>query len=76
MKQHRLTIEASFRPEMVERILRVVRHRGFQICTMNLVSDVNTGKIVIDMTVTSPRSVDLLTTQLNKLLDVTNVQVR
>lgn len=76
MKQHRLTIEAYFRPEMMERILRVVRHRGFQICTMNMVSEVNAGKIIIDMTVISPRSVDLLSTQLNKLLDVANVQVR
>ena len=29
MNQHQLSIEARFRPEILERILRVVRHRGF-----------------------------------------------
>lgn len=32
MMQHSLSIQARFRPEVVERILRVVRHRGFELC--------------------------------------------
>lgn len=76
MMQHQLSIEARFRPELLERILRVVRHRGFQICAMNMASGANTDNINIEMTVASQRSVDLLSTQLNKLLDVASVQIQ
>ena len=31
MKQHQVTIFAQPRPELLERVLRVVRHRGFQL---------------------------------------------
>ncbi|EXU74678.1 MULTISPECIES: acetolactate synthase 2 small subunit [Erwinia] len=75
MMQHHLSIEARFRPEILERILRVVRHRGFRVCTMNLASAGNTDNVNIEMTVASQRSVDLLSTQLNKLMDVANVQI-
>ena len=36
MNQHNITIEARFCPEILERILRVIRHRGFHICSMNM----------------------------------------
>lgn len=76
MKQHQLSIEARFRPEILERILRVVRHRGFQVCSMNMVSLVNTSNINIEMIVASQRSVDLLSTQLSKLMDVACVEIQ
>ncbi|KQN60260.1 acetolactate synthase 2 small subunit [Erwinia sp. E602] len=76
MMQHQLSIEARFRPEILERILRVVRHRGFQVCTMNMVPSANAENINIEMTVASPRSVDLLSTQLSKLMDVACVQTQ
>lgn len=76
MKQHQLSIEARFRPEILERILRVVRHRGFQVCSMHMASRVNTDSINIEMTVASQRSVDLLSTQLSKLMDVACVQIQ
>ncbi|MBP2169182.1 acetolactate synthase II small subunit [Erwinia toletana] len=76
MNQHQLSIEARFRPEILERILRVVRHRGFQICAMNMAAASNVNNINIEMTVASQRSVDLLSTQLSKLMDVACVQVQ
>ncbi|MEM6162661.1 acetolactate synthase 2 small subunit [Erwinia sp. P6884] len=76
MMQHQLSIEARFRPEILERILRVVRHRGFQISAMNMASVTNSDNINIEMTIASPRSVDLLSTQLSKLMDVACVQVQ
>ncbi|CAH0291639.1 acetolactate synthase 2 regulatory subunit [bacteria symbiont BFo1 of Frankliniella occidentalis] len=76
MMQHQLSIEARFRPEILERILRVVRHRGFQVCAMNMASLVNSDNINIEMTVASQRSVDLLSTQLSKLMDVACVQTQ
>lgn len=76
MMQHQLSIEARFRPEILERILRVIRHRGFQVCRMNMASLANTDNINIELTVASQRSVDLLSTQLSKLMDVACVQVQ
>lgn len=76
MNQHQLSIEARFRPEILERILRVVRHRGFQVCAMNMASATNAENINIEMTVASQRSVDLLSSQLSKLMDVACVQIQ
>ena len=36
MKQHQVTIFAQPRPELLERVLRVVRHRGFQLSVINM----------------------------------------
>lgn len=76
MMQHQLTIEARLRPEILERILRVVRHRGFQVCAMNMSSGENSDNINIAMTVASQRPVDLLSTQLSKLMDVATVHIQ
>ncbi|WP_075183391.1 acetolactate synthase 2 small subunit [Pantoea sp. 1.19] len=76
MNQHQLSIEARFRPEILERILRVVRHRGFQVCAMNMASAHDADSINIELTVASQRPVDLLSTQLSKLMDVACVQVQ
>ncbi|TPE11736.1 acetolactate synthase 2 small subunit [Pantoea vagans] len=76
MNQHQLSIEARFRPEILERILRVVRHRGFQVRSMNMASVANAENINIEMTVASQRSVDLLSSQLSKLIDVACVQIQ
>ena len=36
MMQHQVAVQARFNPETLERVSRVVRHRGFQICSMNM----------------------------------------
>ncbi len=76
MMQHNVSIQARFRPEMLERVLRVVRHRGFQVCAMNMNQMANNENINIELTVASERSVDLLSVQLNKLMDVASVEVQ
>jgi len=76
MMQHQLALQARFRPETLERVLRVVRHRGFQVCSMNMVADLNPENINIELTVASPRSIDLLFSQLSKLVDVACVEVQ
>ncbi|CFQ42607.1 acetolactate synthase 2 small subunit [Yersinia bercovieri] len=75
MIQHQLSIQARFRPEMLERVLRVVRHRGFQVCAMNMSSMINAENINIELTVASGRPVDLLSSQLSKLMDVACVEI-
>ncbi|MBT0727459.1 acetolactate synthase 2 small subunit [Rosenbergiella australiborealis] len=75
MNQHQITIAASYRPEALERILRVVRHRGFEIKAMQMVQTSGPEQINIEMTVASNRGIELLSTQLTKLMDVDSVNV-
>ncbi|WP_435951574.1 acetolactate synthase 2 small subunit [Dryocola sp. BD626] len=76
MMQHQLAVQARFRPETLERVLRVVRHRGFQICSMNMAAVGNTDNINIELTVASLRPVELLFSQLSKLVDVGRVEIQ
>ncbi len=76
MMQHQVNVQARFNPETLERVLRVVRHRGFQICSMNMETAGDAQNINIELTVASQRSVDLLFSQLNKLVDVASVAVQ
>jgi len=76
MMQHNVSIQARFRPEMLERVLRVVRRRGFQVCAMNMSPMINAENINIELTVASQRSVDLLSSQLRKLMDVACVEIQ
>ncbi|AHF73048.1 acetolactate synthase 2 regulatory subunit [Candidatus Sodalis pierantonius str. SOPE] len=76
MMQHSLSIQAHFRPEVVERILRVVRHRGFELCALNMTPRTEAEGINIHLTFASKRSVDLLSAQLSKLMDVACVEIQ
>ncbi|EKS7813745.1 acetolactate synthase 2 small subunit [Edwardsiella piscicida] len=73
--QHHLAIQARRRPEILERVLRVVRHRGFEIHAMNMAQDGDCDSVSIELTVASTRPVTLLSSQLSKLLDVARVDV-
>ena len=75
MKQHQLTISARPRPEVVERVLRVVRHRGFQLCSINMESAVDCQELSLTVTVASIRPIESLQAQLAKLIDVMQVEV-
>lgn len=76
MMQHQLSLQARFSPETLERVLRVVRHRGFQLCSMNMIAAGNTDDINIELTVASLRPVELLFSQLSKLVDVGHVEIQ
>ncbi|WP_455426217.1 acetolactate synthase 2 small subunit [Dryocola sp. LX212] len=76
MMQHQLAVQARFRPETLERVLRVVRHRGFQLCSMNMVTLGSSDNINIELTVASLRPVELLFSQLSKLVDVACVEIQ
>lgn len=71
MNQTELTIVANHRPEVLERILRVIRHRGFVITTFKMKLESN--KIWCDLLVESKRDVHLLINQIAKLYDVIDV---
>lgn len=75
MREHQLLVKARQRPEILERILRIVRHRGFRVSSMNM-AQVSDDNIHLSLTVTSERPLHLLTTQLDKLMDVDYVEVQ
>ena len=66
--EHQIELTAQHRPEVLERILRVVRHRGFTVTQMDmqLIDD----KVRLKFTVKSDRTLDLLVSQLEKLPDM------
>ena len=66
--EYQIELTAQHRPEVLERILRVVRHRGFTVTQMDmqLIDD----KVRLKFTVKSDRTLELLLSQLEKLPDV------
>jgi len=70
--EHQIELTAQHRPEVLERILRVVRHRGFTVTQMDmqLIED----KVRLKFTVKSDRTLDLLVSQLEKLPDVIEIK--
>ena len=70
--EHQIDLTAQHRPEVLERILRVIRHRGFTVTQMNmqLIDD----KVRLKFTVKSDRTLDLLVSQLEKIYDVVEIK--
>lgn len=71
MQQYQFVIKANKRPETLERLLRVIRHRGFEVLSLN--AENNGSEITLNVTVQSERSVELLLNQLVKLPDVVTI---
>ncbi|GIC78405.1 acetolactate synthase [Moritella sp. F3] len=70
---HEVVIEAANTLEILERVLRVIRHRGFRVRTMNSEQMNDCNSIKITVTVSGERGIDLLTKQLDKLFDVSKL---
>lgn len=70
--EHQIELTVQHRPEVLERILRVIRHRGFTMTQMDmqLIDD----KVRLKFTVKSDRTLDLLVSQLEKLPDVIEIK--
>jgi len=66
-QQIKLVVNQS--PEILERILRVARHRGFKVEFLDWNNE--TGELLL--TVSSSRALNLLKTQLVKIIDVKEV---
>lgn len=72
MNQYTFELTAQHRPEVLERVLRVIRLRGFTVTNMDMAL-VET-KVQLKITVKSDRTFDLLVNQLAKLLDVIEIK--
>ena len=70
--EHQIELTAQHRPEVLERILRIARHRGFTVTQMDmqLIDD----KVRLKFTVKSDRTLDLLVSQLEKIYDVVEIK--
>ncbi|MCL1076254.1 acetolactate synthase 2 small subunit [Shewanella dokdonensis] len=72
---HHLVLTLEQRPEVLERVLRVTRHRGFRVCDMRL-SEQEDKRLLLDMAVDSDKAIELLSRQLDKLMDVSTCVVQ
>ena len=72
MNQYTFDLIAQHRPEVLERVLRVIRLRGFTVTNMDM-SLVDT-QVQLKITVKSDRTFDLLVNQLAKLPDVIEIK--
>lgn len=71
MQQYQFVIKANKRPETLERLLRVIRHRGFEVLSLHAEND--GSEITLKVTVQSEKAVELLFNQLVKLPDVLTI---
>ncbi|EGA65078.1 acetolactate synthase 2 small subunit [Vibrio brasiliensis] len=75
MERYLIDIKADDKPVLLERVLRVVRHRGFTVRqvagTQNHESKIASVEIIVD----SDRPISFLTNQIEKLWDVRTVEV-
>ena len=75
MERYLIDIKADDKPVLLERVLRVVRHRGFivrQVAgTQSHESKIASVEIIVD----SDRPISFLTNQIEKLWDVRTVEV-
>ncbi|MGS0675776.1 acetolactate synthase 2 small subunit [Shewanella sp. 0m-4] len=74
MNNYSLALNVQQQPEVLERVLRVARHRGFKVANLSMQLNSN-NSTSIDMLVESEREIGLLTNQINKLIDVIDCQV-
>lgn len=72
MNHYTFELTAQHRPEVLERILRVIRLRGFTVTNMEMAL-VET-KVQLKITIKSDRTFDLLVNQLEKLPDVIEIK--
>ncbi|MDX1304268.1 acetolactate synthase 2 small subunit [Photobacterium sp.] len=73
MERYLLDIKADDKPVLLERVLRVIRHRGFIIkkvvATQNHESKIASVEIIVD----SDRPISTLINQIEKLWDIRTV---
>lgn len=75
---YELNIIANNSPVVLEKMLQVARYRGFTVNEMEVKPRVcdqtNITELLINLSVQSTNTVDLLTRQLEKVFDITKVQ--
>lgn len=63
------------KPAALERVLQVVRYRQFQLEALQMQPD-GQDKLTVNMKVSSQQSINILTSQLNKLYDLARLSIQ
>ncbi len=71
--KYSVIIKANNSPELLERLLRICRHRGFSVQNINAETTENEQSLDVSLTVCSDRPISLLSKQLEKQFGVTQV---
>ncbi|AMG30629.1 acetolactate synthase 2 small subunit [Grimontia hollisae] len=74
-QSHTLLINADDQPELLERLLRIVRHRGFRLTSLDMHHIGDSNAVEITLQVKSDRPIANLQSQLDKLWDVSRVRL-
>lgn len=74
MERHLLNITANDKPVLLERILRVIRHRGFIIKKVDATQNHHSKIARIEIIVDSTRPISTLINQIEKLWDIISVE--
>lgn len=74
-QSHTLLIDADDQPELLERLLRIVRHRGFRLTSLDMHHTDASNAVEITLQVKSDRPIANLQSQLDKLWDVSRVRL-
>ena len=72
MNQYTFELTAQHRTHVLERVLRVIRLRGFTVTNMDMT--LVESQVQLKITVKSDRTFDLLVNQLAKLPDVIEIK--
>lgn len=72
--QYQIELELKNQPAALERVLQVTRYRQFDVENMQM-QQLEHNKLAISLQVSSHHSINILTSQLNKLYDLTQLKV-
>ncbi|QJC33269.1 acetolactate synthase 2 small subunit [Enterobacteriaceae endosymbiont of Donacia clavipes] len=73
MNKYKLYIKTNISPEISERIMRIIRHRGFLIKTVNINVLNKLQNIIFKLIIKSFKSIEILVKQIAKLIDVLDI---
>lgn len=75
---YQLTVLANHSPTVLEKMLQVVRYRGFNIANLQVQTLVpveqSRAQLLINLSVHSTNTIELLTKQLDKVFDIVTVE--
>lgn len=69
---HSLKLEVNNRPAILERVLQVIRYRGYELVSLQVIPD-GMDMLTVLITIDGIQPVSKLTNQLNKLYDLHNI---
>lgn len=76
MREFIIEFTAKNQAELLERVFRTVRHRGFSVLSSKMDLNTRTNLFHVELCVTSKRPVEYLTKQLEKLWDLVELEVK